>query len=181
MTANFRDAYDKLEIPDQLVKAAKREGGFQLYLSGGGFRGWGYLLLYQSQTGDHHYPISIINGFWAGGKAFGNTEKLKETARKTKDIFRVSDRRRKQVPAVAFLINTLSLALPYGIKEARFCQGSVREGILFQYLPASVRKEDPLEPITSPYARPSAKGIADILLRRSHLAQKMTHALSPVL
>jgi retrograde regulation protein 2 len=98
MTANFRDAYDKLEIPDQLVEAAKREGGFQLYLSGGGFGGWGYLLLYQSQTGNHQYPISIINGFWAGKEAFENMEKLKETARKAKDIFCVSDRRRKQVP-----------------------------------------------------------------------------------
>jgi retrograde regulation protein 2 len=164
MKANFRDAYDKLEIPDELVEAAKKEGGFQLYLSGGGFRGWGYLLLYQSQTEGHHYPISIINGFWAGREAFENTEKLKETARKAKDIFRVSDRRRKQVPAVAFLVNALSSALPHGIKEARFCQGGVREGVLFQELPASIRKEDPLEVATSPFARPSAKGMGDILL-----------------
>jgi retrograde regulation protein 2 len=61
-------------------------------------------------------------------------------------------------------VNALSSALPHGIREAQFCQGGVREGVLFQELPASVRKEDPLEVATSPYARPSAKGMADILL-----------------
>lgn len=41
MKSNFRDAYYKLDIPQQLVETAKSDGGFRLYLSGGGFRGWG--------------------------------------------------------------------------------------------------------------------------------------------
>ena len=160
----FRAAYDELEVPDSLIQAAKRDGGFQLYLSGGGFRGWGYLLLYQNQSNNHHYPISIINGFWARKDDFENTEHLKEIARSAHEVFRVSDRRRSQVPAVAFIVNALAGALPHGIKEARFCQGGVREGVLFQELPEQVRKQDPLEVATSPFAKPSAQGMGHLLL-----------------
>jgi len=44
MKLNFRDAYYELKIPQELVDAAKNEGSFHLYLSGGGFRAWSYLL-----------------------------------------------------------------------------------------------------------------------------------------
>jgi retrograde regulation protein 2 len=40
MKNNFLDAYNKLELPKELINRAKNEGGFPLYLSGGGFRGW---------------------------------------------------------------------------------------------------------------------------------------------
>jgi retrograde regulation protein 2 len=104
MKKNFIDAYHQIDIPKELVERAQKEGGFPLYLSGGGFRGWGYLLLYQSQVKGHHYPISLINGFSAQKVQFENTEALKKVARDSRRIFRVSDRRRSQVPAVAFLI-----------------------------------------------------------------------------
>lgn len=164
MKASFRNAYDELEIPEELVEDAKSQGGFPLYLSGGGFRGWGYLLLYQNQVHGHHYPISIINGLRAGKESFEDTDNLKEVARSANRIFRVSDRRRAQAPAVAFLVNVLTEALPHGIKDAHFCQGGIREGVLFQELPPSIRREDPLEVATSLYARPSAWLMAELLL-----------------
>jgi retrograde regulation protein 2 len=164
MKANFLDAYENLEIPKELVEKAKSDGGYPLYLSGGGFRGWGYLLLYQSQVHGHHYPISLINGFSAQKAQFENTETLKEVARTAHRIFRVSDRRRAQVPAVAFLVNVLAGALPHGIKEAHFCQGGVREGVLFQELTPNIRSENPLEVATAPYARLSATAISNLLL-----------------
>ncbi|KAH8655158.1 putative sensor of mitochondrial dysfunction Rtg2 [Tricladium varicosporioides] len=164
MKTNFLDAYRKLEIPNNLIEKAKRDNGFQLYLSGGGFRGWGYLLLYQSQVHGHHYPISLINGFSAQKEHFENTEALKEVARTAHLIFRVSDRRRAQVPAVAFLVNVLAGSLPHGIKEAHFCQGGVREGVLFQELTPSIRLQNPLEVATAPYAPLSATAISDLLL-----------------
>jgi retrograde regulation protein 2 len=163
MIANFRDAYHGLEIPEDLVENAKSQGGFPLYLSGGGFRGWGYLLLYQNQVHGRHYPISIINGLRVGKESFEDTETLKEVARSANRIFRVSDRRRAQAPAVAFLVNVLTEALPHGIRDVRFCQGGVREGVLFQELPPSIRREDPLEVATSLYARPSAWLIGELL------------------
>ena len=164
MKANFLNAYHQLEIPNDMIEAAKNEGGFPLYLTGGGFRGWGYLLLFQNQVHGHHYPFSIINGFKAHKDDFENTEALKQIAKTAHKIFRVSDRRRTQVPAVAFLVNAFSEALPHGVKEAHFCQGGVREGVLFQELTPFVRAQDPLEIATTPFARPSAREIAGYLL-----------------
>jgi retrograde regulation protein 2 len=134
MENQFIDVYHKLQVPSEMVEKAKRENGFHLYLSGGGFRGWGYLLLYMNQVQGHHYPISIINGFSAPKSHFEDTDMMEKVARTANRVFRVSDRRRSQVPAVAFLINILAKAIPHGIKEVHFCQGGVREGILFHEL-----------------------------------------------
>lgn len=164
MASNFRAAFEKLEIPDSLVKKAREQGGFPLYLSGGGFRGWGYLLLYLHQTRGQSYPISIINGYSAPKEDFENTEALEEVARTAHEIFRVSDRRRAQVPSVAFLVNVLAESLPHGIKEAHFCQGGVREGMLFREMLPVVRQQDPLEVATSPYAPSSADSISALML-----------------
>lgn len=164
MEANFARAYEQLEIPEEMIERAKSEGGFPLYLSGGGFRGWGYLLLYMNQIKGHHYPISLINGYTASKKKFEDVETLKKVAREAEDIFRVSDRRRAQVPAVAFLVNVLSKALPHGIKEAHFCQGGVREGVLFRQLSQKIRDDDPLEVGTSRYARESADAMSQLIL-----------------
>lgn len=164
MRSNFRAAFDRLEVPENLVRRAQEQGGFPLYLSGGGFRGWGYLLLYLHQTRGQSYPISIINGYSAPKADFENTEALKEVARTAHEIFRVSDRRRKQVPSVAFLVNVLAESLPHGIKEAHFCQGGVREGVLFQQMPPDLRQQDPLEVATARYARPLARTLGALML-----------------
>lgn len=161
---NFLDAFNKLEVPEDMVARAKEEGGFPLYLSGGGFRGWGYLLLYVNQKHGRHYPISIINGFTAPKSEFEDTDRLKQVARASRKIFRVSDRRRGQVPAVAFLVNVLSGAIPHQIKEAHFCQGGVREGILFQELDSHIRHQNPLRVATALFARESVNAISKLLL-----------------
>ncbi|KAF9894135.1 hypothetical protein FE257_009108 [Aspergillus nanangensis] len=164
MEANFRKAWKDLEIPDDLAEKAKRQGGFNLYLSGGGFRGWGYLLLYMHQARGEYYPISIINGYSAPKEDFQNTEALKKIARTAHTIFRVSDRRRDQVPSVAFLVNALAEAVPHGIKEANFCQGGVREGVLFQKIVPVIRQQDPLEVATISLAPESAQAISYLML-----------------
>ncbi|EXJ77913.1 retrograde regulation protein 2 [Capronia epimyces CBS 606.96] len=161
---NFRKAFDDLEIPQELKDRAEEEGGCHLYLSGGGFRGWGYLLLNQSQNHGHHYPISIINGFKVYKDDLTDTERLKEVARTAEKIFRVSDRRRYQVPAVAFLLNVVANTLPIGISVARFCQGGVREGLLFRDLPPSVRALDPIAVASAPFAPHSAAHFKTLLL-----------------
>jgi len=161
--ASYCDAYARLQLPENLVEKAKKEGGFSLYLSGGGFRGWGYLLLYMSQVHGHPHPISIINGYTVGKEKFENTNALEDAARTAHSIFRVSDRRRKQVPAVAFLVSAIAQAIPHGIRTAHFCQGGVREGILFRDLPPNIRTQDPLEVATQRFAPPSASAIASLL------------------
>jgi len=164
MKKQFLTAFNELEVPTDMIERAKEEGGFQLYLSGGGFRGWGYLLLYMNQVHGRHYPISRINGYSAPRAKFADVERLKKVAKQAENIFRVSDRRRGQVPAVAFLVNVLLEALPYGIRVAHFCQGGVREGALFRELDPSVRNDDPLEVATMEYATPSAEEIGDLIV-----------------
>jgi retrograde regulation protein 2 len=164
MKNNFQEAYEKLNVPESLVADAKENGGFPLYLSGGGFRGWGYLLLYISQASSTPYPISIINGYTVGKERFENTKAMEEVARTAHSVFRVSDRRRKQVPAVAFLINVLSHAIPHGIRLAHFCQGGVREGLLFKELGPSIRAQDPLEVTTQRVAPESAELLYRLLM-----------------
>jgi retrograde regulation protein 2 len=72
------------------------------------------------------------------------------------DTFRISARRARQIPAVAFLVNTLMETLPK-VNSVVFCQGGVREGALFSTLPKSIRKLDPLEVATQPFAPPAAR------------------------
>ena len=159
MRANFRAAYADLAIPDELSVMAKDQGGFCLYLSGGGFRGWGYLLMSQYASGQ--YPIPIINGFQVTKHDFENTLSISNVA-STEKVFRVSNRRAAQVPAVAFLVSVLMDALPI-VKEVRFCQGGVREGYLFNMLAVAVRADDPLPVAAAPYASSAAKQIAHLL------------------
>lgn len=163
MTRNFQDAYARLQLPERLVEAAKRSGTFDLYLCGGGFRGWGYMLMNQSTV--NPYPIPIINGYRARREDFHDTASVLETVSDSDVlVFGVGKRRASQIPAVAVLVNVIMDALP-AITHIQFCQGGVREGFLFDRLPQEIRAEHPLLAATSPYAPPSAKAIRDLLLQ----------------
>lgn len=160
------NAYQSLSIPTELQDLAKQQGGYALYLSGGGFRGWGFVLM--SQHPISPYPISLINGFCASRHEFLDTNAVTQAATSHLDsddetaIFRISQRRATQVPAVAFLVTALSEALPH-INEVRFCQGGVREGFLFSSLPPELRKESPVVVATSAYATPGSAHHAALL------------------
>ncbi|KAF2656058.1 retrograde regulation protein 2 [Lophiostoma macrostomum CBS 122681] len=145
----LKTAIKEIDIPQDLLDSPQ---GLPLYLSGGGFRGWGFVLM--SQHPITPYPVPIINGFRVKREAFQDTLSVKAAVvdEQTPDIFRVSARRASQVPAVAFLVDCLSQALPV-ITDVYFCQGGVREGVLFEYLDAEVRRESPLVTATRPYAR----------------------------
>ncbi|RPA95878.1 Ppx-GppA-domain-containing protein [Choiromyces venosus 120613-1] len=163
MKGRIAEAFVSLQIPKDLQLDAEAEGGFTMYLSGGGFRGFGYLLL------DKHdikpYPIPIINGFKAPGNAFSSLADLHldpELSDRLDEKFQISGRRARQIPAVAFLINTLIETLPK-IKTVVFCQGGVREGALFEKLPPEIRAQDPLLVATLPYA-PKSTNLISLLL-----------------
>ncbi|KAL4940331.1 hypothetical protein BDV06DRAFT_196952 [Aspergillus oleicola] len=160
MKGNFRDAFGKLEVPDELIERGKKEGRFDLYLCGGGFRGWGYVLMKKAAISP--YPIPIINGFRAKREHFHDTASVLREVASAENIFGVSKRRALQVPAVAALIDVLMDALPM-ITHIQFCQGGVREGFLFDKLPEDVRSQDPLLAATMGYAPPSADEITRLL------------------
>lgn len=164
-----RGAYEGLGVPEGLTRAAEAEGGFTLYLSGGGFRGWGYVLMSRHRV--KPYPIPVINGFKVSRKDFLSTDVVKQAAAAaleadegSDDIFRISDRRAGQVPAVAFLVGALSQAL-HQVKEVRFCQGGVREGYLFSNLPPEIQAQHPLVVATQPFdIRGTSSRMTDLLL-----------------
>ncbi|KXT08728.1 hypothetical protein AC579_6202 [Pseudocercospora musae] len=147
MTDAIKAAYGSLKVPAELEQIADSQGGFSLYLSGGGFRGWGYVLMSQHRVSP--YPIPVINGFKASRTEFLSTDQVTAAAAKSLEhttegnLFRISERRAGQVPAVAFLVSVLAEALPH-VKEVRFCQGGVREGFLFSSLSAKTKSELPL-------------------------------------
>jgi retrograde regulation protein 2 len=172
VVAELKAAVKEIEIPEELLKSA---GGLHLYVSGGGFRGWGFVLM--SEHAIKPYPIPIINGFCATIASFGDTQAVQAAVQHedTPEIFRVSERRASQVPAVAFLVDCLSHALP-GLSDVYFCQGGVREGIHFAEMGSSYRSESPLVTVTKPYAPPSTEKLVDVLLGAVQPPPSASHA-----
>lgn len=154
IAARLKQAVELIDIPHELEQTAQRTGGYKIYVSGGGFRGLGHLIL--SRHGIAPYPLPIINGFsCTQQKIFQLIENdilgvanISDISRKS---FRISERRSAQLPAVALLVSAILHALPR-IRKVLFCQGGVREGILFHDLPSSIKAEDPLIVATRPYA-----------------------------
>lgn len=145
LISHFKKAIDDLETPQSLMEDAKRNG-LTIYLSGGGFRGWGYILM--SMHAVKPYPIPTINGFRVLRSGF-----LPDSATLPSDnsVFRVSSRRASQVSAVTFIITALTRSLP-DLANIYFAQGGVREGLLFSKLSPSTRSQSPLVTATLPYA-----------------------------
>lgn len=156
---DLKEALKQIDIPKELLGGV---GGLSLYLSGGGFRGWGFVLM--SEHNIKPYPVPIINGFKVTRESFHDTQAVQAAIKKedTPDIFRVSQRRASQVPAVAFLVDCLAKALP-SITNVYFCQGGVREGMHFSKMQPSQRREDPLVTATREDARASVKDIVGLL------------------
>ncbi|KAI9694324.1 MAG: hypothetical protein M1820_009013 [Bogoriella megaspora] len=160
-----RAAFDTIQLPTSLLHEAK-ERGLNLYLSGGGFRGWGYALM--STHPISPYPIPIINGFVVPHSAFTDTATLQAAVQTSQQddsegIFRISDRRASQIPATAFLVQCLTSALPIKINDVLFSQGGVREGALFESLTREQRAAHPLH-IPSSRSTENPENIAFTLL-----------------
>lgn len=159
----LKDAVREIDIPQELLDQSMATGGLSLYLSGGGFRGWGFVLM--SEHSIKPYPIPIINGFRVTRESFHDTQAVRMAVKNedTPEIFRVSQRRASQVPAVAFLVDCLSQALP-SINNVFFCQGGVREGMHFAEMKSEARMESPIVTATRPYARESVRELTDLLV-----------------
>ena len=161
VTAEVSRALETLDV----VNAQKQEDtneNFHIFLSGGGFRGWGYILM--SKHAVQPYPIPIINGFSVNIKDF-RPSNISQLSQVDKSIFGISSRRASQVPAVSFLISALTNALPIWLDRSRihFAQGGLREGLLFSLLSPSIRASSPLVAATSPYAPSSAATLVSLL------------------
>lgn len=149
----YKSAIETIEIPEEMLEEAKRKGGFDLYTCGGGLRGMGHLLLSHSKD----YTIqTIINGFSCSYEEFSAMcdylfLKSKKPGSKDRKIFKVSERRASQLPAVGLLMSAAFDSLP-PVKTVHFSEGGVREGTLYSILPREIRAQDPLIISTRPYA-----------------------------
>ena len=176
MLSELQNSFKKdLQIPAVAWDAARTHGGFDLYLSGGGLRGWGHILM--STESVKPYPIPIINGYSVTESQFysGLTVDLDKSL-----TYRISKRRASQVPAVkAFVLALKQAQLP--ISSVTFAQGGVREGLLYLDLPASVRCQNPLVVSTLAFAPPSAPRILRLLRETVPHATKAALTIKPEL
>ena len=157
IASNFQRGLEDIRIPQGLKDEALQKGGYTLYLSGGGFRGRGYILM--SNEDIQPYPIPIINCYSVGVSRF-----LSDIGESPASVsaFRVSSRRASQVPAVQLVVKALAQAeIP--ISKVVFTQGGVREGLLYSSLPRSIRAQSPLIASTLPHAPKSAASLTSLL------------------
>ncbi|MCJ1406179.1 hypothetical protein MMC19_000244 [Ptychographa xylographoides] len=158
LKADITEGMAQLGMPPEIKRVIERDGGIKLFLSGGGFRGWGYMIMATHEISP--YPISAINGFEVSKEQFLEAERIMTAA--DSSTFRISSKRASQVPAVSFLINDLVQALPI-ITTVHFAQGGVREGLLFSKLSPEVQAQHPLVAATVPHAPQSTDKLLEIL------------------
>ncbi|RDA84791.1 hypothetical protein CP532_6524 [Ophiocordyceps camponoti-leonardi (nom. inval.)] len=152
LRSGFRRVYAELcaKFPALKDLGADRAGGHpvDLYLCGGGFRGYGSMLMFRDDA-ISPYPISSVNTYSAPCSLFSRVAEMKHVnVKHDGPIFGLSKRRRSQFPAVAAVVEALIAVVP-NIGRATFCGGSNRQGVLMMMLPPRVREADPLRVLSA--------------------------------
>ncbi|KAI8991950.1 Ppx/GppA phosphatase family-domain-containing protein [Mycotypha africana] len=165
VVAEVKKAYNETKLPSSLLT----KDGYNVYMSGGGFRALGYLSMAVSAQDrympkwttnrQHVYPIPIINGYSMSGK------ELKKLAQRYKDkdphdlmkrlkVFRISKRRASMIPASCFLMSAILEV--FKIKRIYFSEGGVRQGFCYQLLSPEEKRRDPFLEGVKAYAAQSS-------------------------
>lgn len=142
MQTRFQETFTGLcESFPKLQKHVKNEG-VTIYFCGGGFRGYGSMLMHTDPITP--YPIPSIAGYKVSGKRFKQTkEMLKVNEQEKEKIHGMSKRRREQFPAIVEVVEGIISTVP-NIKEVIFCGGGNREGVLYLKLPIQTQETHPL-------------------------------------
>ncbi|KAI0025489.1 Ppx/GppA phosphatase family-domain-containing protein [Xylariomycetidae sp. FL0641] len=136
------DAFAKLQQEFPTLRQSFDGGELDIYLCGGGFRGYGSILMHCDTV--QPYPISSISAYTVDGPLFKRSEDMRRiNAEYPGKIFGMSKRRRRQFPAIATVIEALIHAVPR-IRSVTFCSGGNREGALLLKLPESIKEANPL-------------------------------------
>lgn len=146
-------------LQDTMNTATEEGVGYNLYLSGGGFRGWGHFLMSQKTGIVQAYPIPIVNGYSVEASDFFSS--LSDSTISTTS-HRISTRRASQTPAVQLVIRALAQTRIH-ISRVFFAQGGVREGLLFDALSPPICAQNPLVAATLLYAPRSAPILLNLL------------------
>ncbi|KOS16900.1 Retrograde regulation protein 2 [Escovopsis weberi] len=146
----FRDLYAQLCscFPALAAIKAAYDGGDEsrvvdVYMCGGGFRGYGSMLMHNDPI--QPYPIPTSTAYSVPGPRFKQTAHMLCVHQSYEGkIFELSKRRRKQFPAIVAVVDAFIHAVP-NIGWVTFCGGSNRQGALMMRLPLEVRESNPLE------------------------------------
>ncbi|TVY35014.1 Retrograde regulation protein [Lachnellula occidentalis] len=143
----MKETFDGLTAKfPKLKEQADHQDGVTIYFCGGGFRGYGSMLMHTDPI--QPYPIPAIGGYTVEGHRFIKwREMLHANNTDERKIFGLSKRRREQFPAIVTVVQALVEAIPK-IKQVTFCSGGNREGVLHMKLPAHVRESNPLSQLT---------------------------------
>ncbi|KAK4128702.1 hypothetical protein N657DRAFT_629755 [Parathielavia appendiculata] len=126
----------------QTYETAKDGSGIDIYLCGGGFRGYGSMLMHTHSI--QPYPIPSVGSFTVSGEVFAKTKEMLNVNKSfAGKIFGMSKRRRAQFPAVVEVVDAL-IASVAPIRSVTFCSGGNREGALMMSLPPEIRVSSPL-------------------------------------
>lgn len=129
-------------LAEEVGRGESGGGGVDVYFCGGGFRGYGSMLMHNDSI--QPFPIPSIGTYTVPGELFRRTDQMRRVNEEYGGkIFGMSKRRRKQFPAVLEVVEAFVEAVP-GIRTATFCTGSNREGVLLMKLPPALRESDPL-------------------------------------
>ncbi|KAL6873124.1 Ppx/GppA phosphatase family domain-containing protein [Trichoderma novae-zelandiae] len=135
----------------EAIRAANERGQQEklvdVYMCGGGFRGYGSMLMHDDPVSP--YPISSSNTYAVRGSRFKETGRLLQmNASYEGKIFGLSKRRRQQFPAIVAVVDAFVSAVPF-LGWVTFCGGSNRQGALMMKLPREIRESNPLDVLAS--------------------------------
>lgn len=171
----MQEAFQKLRgtfpsLAQSSSASTKQRDGINVYLCGGGFRGYGSMLMHNDPV--RPYPVSSIGTYAVTGRFFAQTKEMFKVNETYKgNIFGMSKRRRAQFPAIVTVVEALIQAVPQ-ISSVTFCTGGNREGALMMKLPRQVREGNPLNLIgvslptnfqTSPDSQESLQAVVTTL------------------
>ncbi|PVH75800.1 putative retrograde regulation protein 2 [Cadophora sp. DSE1049] len=143
LRTRMKETYEELisKFPN-LKRQSESKEGITIYFCGGGFRGYGSMLMHTDPI--QPYPIPAIGGYTVPGSRFIKwQEMLHVNNYEEGKIFGMSKRRREQFPAIVSVVQSLVEAIPK-IKQVIFCSGGNREGVLYMKLPPTIRESNPL-------------------------------------
>lgn len=148
MSVAFKKLCERFPVlAEEATLDESRGGGVDVYFCGGGFRGYGSILMHTDPI--QPYPIPSVGTYTVSGDLFIKMETMREVNDTFEGkIFGMSKRRRRQFPAVLEVIRGFIEEVP-SIRTATFCIGSNREGALLMKLPPVLRESDPLLALAS--------------------------------
>lgn len=189
LRTGMSSVYDILCAKFPALKAIREayEGGDEkatvdVYMCGGGFRGYGTMLLHDDDITP--YPIPSISTYTVDGAKFKETQRmLNINSSYEGKIYGLSKRRRKQFPAIVHVVEAFVSAVP-NIGHVMFSGGSNRQGALQMMLPPEIRESNPLEVLANidPLDKPLFDAGLELLLSSlpdPTIVSKMPTILAP--